>query len=187
MAANLAVDLLRDLGLLNWPTLLVGWKRRQVSRADLIDFAVAWLLKHPDEEDSRIVEMASGEQLDDAELTVLLSDYVETVSRACEEGEYSAHLDRWRLAEVWILASGELDVETKLDRLEQLYADYDYPEDMARCSRYYVDPSQEQDGWAIGDSCQSPLDAMGTLLIELCTRFGVRDRLPQDFLAGLKR
>lgn len=187
MAANLSVDLLRDLGLLNWSTLLVGWERRLVSRADLIGFAVAWLLKHPAEEDSRIVEMASGENLDDAELTALLSDYVETASGACEEEGYSSPLDRWRLAEVWILASSELGAETKLDRLEQLYADYDYPEDMARCSRYYVDPSQEQDGWAIGDSCQSPLDAMGTLLLELCTRFGVSDQAPQDFLASLKK
>ena len=183
----MAVDLLRDLGLLNWPTLFVGWKRRLVSRADLVDFAVAWLLEHPNEDDARIVEMASGGHLDDAELTVLLGEYVEMTTSAYGEGEYSSYLDRWRLAEVWILAMSELDEETKLDRLEQLYADYDYPEDMARCSRYYVDSMQEQNGWAVGDLLQSPLDAMGDLLVELCTRFGVRDRLPQEVLVGLKK
>jgi len=178
MATWQAIDVLRQLNQLDWHTLLVGWWRRWVKRIDIIDFAVSWLLQHPNEEDSRILQLADGESLEDAELEATLADYVEAVSGALPSDRSSIEVDKWRLAHLRLLVDSTLDSEAKLNRLEELYAEFDYPEDMAACSRYYISPSQQQRGWAVGDQCPSPLDAMRVVLRELSEELGVAKALP---------
>ncbi len=179
MAARRAIDILRQLGQLDWRVLLVGWRRGWATRGDIIAFAVAWLLQHSDDEDSRIAELAGGESLEDAELEAILGSYAAAGNGSLPEDRRSAEVDKWRLAHLRLLADGALDPEAKLARLEELYAEFDYPEDMAACSRYYLSPSQRQHGWAVGDQCPSPLDAMEAVLSELEERLEVMGRPTQ--------
>jgi len=179
MAVRKAIDVLRQLGQLDWRALLVGRWRCWVTPTDVIDFAVAWLLEHPDEKDSRVVQLADGESLEDAELEATLADFVKAVSGSVPSDRNSVEVDKWRVAHLRLLADSTLDPEAKLTRLEELYAEFDYPKDMAACSRYYILPSQKQHGWAVGDQCPSPLDAMDTVLRDLSEKLGLMDMPPQ--------
>ena len=178
MAAGKAIDVLRQLGQLDWRTLYLGWRRCWATRSDLIDVAVRWLDEHPDENDIRVTQLAGGESLEDAELEAILTSYVAALTGSLPSDGNSAELDKWRLALLRVLAEGPLDPEAKLARLEELYAEFDYPEDMAACSRYYVSPSQQENGWAIGDQCPSPLAAMEAVLNQLSEKLGVVDMRP---------
>lgn len=175
MATWSAIDVLRQLSQLDWRALLVGWWRGWATRADIIDFAVAWLLEHPDERDSRVVQLASGEDLEDAELEAALAGYVAAVSGSLPSDRDSIDVDKWRLAHLRLLVNSALDPEAKLDRLEELYAEFDYPKDMAACSRYYISPAQQEHGWAVGDQCSSPLDALEAVLGKLSEKLGVHE------------
>lgn len=173
MSDHKAIDVLRQLGQLDWRTLFLGWRRRWATRSDVIDVALGWLEENPDEKDSRIARLAGGESLEDAELEAALASYVAAHSGPLPSDRDSVELDKWRLAHLRLLADSALDPEAKLARLEELYAEFDYPEDMAACSRYYTSSSQQEHGWAVGDQCSSPLEAMEAVLEELSEKLGV--------------
>ena len=167
MATQRAINILQQHGQLDWSVLLVGWRRGWATRADIIAFAVAWLIQHPDDENSCIVDLAGGESLKNAELEALLENHVAAVNGSLPDDRRSPEVDKWRLAHLKLIADGAIDPETKLVRLEELYAEFDYPEDMAACSRYHLSPSQRQHGWVVGDHAPSPLDAMEAVIREL--------------------
>jgi len=76
--------------------------------------------------------IAGGEYLSDEELLGLLLQQIERPVGASD-------LDKWRLAFLsCIEASNDTDDE-KISRLQEVYADFDYPEDMASCSIYSQD------------------------------------------------
>lgn len=158
---------MKHLSLIDWPSLLIGWNRGWVSRDIVIDFAVDWLVTHPAETDDRVALMAGGELIDDAELKQLLVDVVRSSGFARSESD---SVDRWRLAHLWALSQSKIDDNSRLDKLEELYADFGYPEDMAACSRYYVAP----DGvGALQTNSErlSPLGAMQKVIRDLRSRF----------------
>jgi len=118
---------LLNLELLCWSTILLGMKKGWASRKDAIDFAVSLLVNG--NEDERVAIIAGGESLEDDELLKLILNQIEQTDRA-------ADLDKWRLAHLVDIAESGSDEQTKLDRLQEVYANFDYPEDMASCSIY---------------------------------------------------
>ena len=124
------IKVLINLGLLCWPTILLGFGKGWVSRKDAIDYAVDLLIKGNDDEDVSII--AAGETLGDDELLNLISHQV-------EQSDSTNDLDKWRLAHLISIAESNDDEQTKLDRLQEVYADFNYPEDMASCSIYSQD------------------------------------------------
>lgn len=186
MAARKAIDVLRQMDKLDWRTLFVGWRRCWATRADVIDVAVRWLEEHPNEKDYWVAQLAGGESLEEAELEAVLASHVAALSGSLPSDRNSAELDIWRLAHLRLLADSVLDPDAKLARLEELYAEFNYPEDMAACSRYYISPSQQEHGWAVGDQCRSPLDAMEMVLSELSEKLGVVDA-PANGTVNLSR
>ncbi len=181
MATRKAIHVLYQLGQLDWRALLVGLRRCWVTPTDVADFAVAWLLKHPDEKDFRVVQLAGGESLGKTEVEAILADFVKAVSGPVPSDRNSIEVDKWRVAHLHLLANSALDPEAKLTRLEELYEEFNYPEDMAACSRYYISPSQKQHGWAVGDQCPSPLDAMEAVLRDLSERLGPAGKVPGEW------
>lgn len=156
-----------ELSLLDWATLLTGWDRRWLSREDVSKYAVDWLVSRPDETDDRVALLAGAESLDEEEIRDLLH---RLVGDDAPSGAEAASVDKWRLAHLVELAERETDDESRLDALEMLYADFNYPEDMAACSRYYVEPNARESS-EVGAQLTSPLDGMRHLIDTLKSRF----------------
>lgn len=124
------IKILISLGLLRWSTILLGMGKGWLTRKDIIDYAVDLLVNGNDDDGVAII--AAGENLADSELLNLISNQV-------EHSDTDNELDKWRLAHLISIAESKEDEQTKLDRLQEVYANFDYPEDMSSCSIYSQD------------------------------------------------
>jgi hypothetical protein len=165
ISASIA-EIMRALGLLSWGSLWVGSERGWANRHDLIGYAVQWLVDHPNETDQSVLLIAGGENYDDARLRQLLSDYLERNGLLSPETA-ALELDKWRLARLLDLDKTDLEPEEKLERLQEIYAEFGFPNDMAACSRYFFSSEERASGIRVGDSSQSPLDAMKEVISHL--------------------
>lgn len=75
----------------------------------------------------------------------------------------------WIYAALAWVSQSEMSAEAKLDVLEEIYAEFEYIDDLRECSRYYV-PEKKPDNPA---SIPSPLDSMEVLLSELRDEFQI--------------
>lgn len=124
------VKKLMDLGLLCWSTIFFGFKKGWVKQKDVIDYAVGLLMAGNDDETTALI--AGGESLNDEELLNLISVQIDN------KDEFAA-LDKWRLADLLCIAESEDSDQEKLDKLQEVYAKFEYPEDMESCSIYSRD------------------------------------------------
>ncbi|EJN27339.1 hypothetical protein PMI36_00611 [Pseudomonas sp. GM79] len=116
-----------SLGLMEWSTILLGFGKGWVGREDIIEYALSQLLNGSESED--VAVLAGGMCLSDEELLGLASKQIKI-------SDDVADMDKWRLAFLLCIdLSGDSD-EHKIDRLQEAYADFGYPEDMALCSIY---------------------------------------------------
>jgi len=97
--------------------------------------------------------LREGEYLTDDELIGLVLNLIKTTDSA-------ADLDKWRLAFLLCIEASDDSDEDKVNKLQEVYADFDYPEDMASCSVYSQDNV-------------SPLVAMSQVVQELRERFSL--------------
>lgn len=142
-------SVLFDLGLICWSTVYLGFRRRWVKRDDVFEYAISLLVNGSECEMVAII--AGGEYLSDEEL-------LELILMQVDKTDCDADIDKWRLAFLlYIETSGGSD-ENKINSLQEVYADFGYPEDMASCSIYSQD-----------DDC--PLVAMNQVIEKLKERF----------------
>jgi len=141
--------ILIGLGLACWSTIFLGYKKGWISRGDIFEYAMNQLLNGCDSE--RVAIIAGGEYLSDEELLDVISKQIEATNCVTE-------MDKWRLAFLLCIDGSKDSNENKIERLQEIYADFDYPEDMASCSVYSQD-------------CVGPLVAMSQVLK------GLRERL----------
>ena len=73
--------------------------------------------------------IAGGEYLSDEELLGL-------IEKKQQGQDAVSDLDKWRLAFFLCIGRSGDSEENKVCRLQEVYADFDYPEDMALCSVY---------------------------------------------------
>ncbi|RON50088.1 DUF2247 family protein [Pseudomonas frederiksbergensis] len=140
------------LGLACWSTIFLGFRKSWIRREDIFEYAINQLLDGCESE--RVAIIAGGEYLSDEEL-------LEVISKQMEMTNCVADMDKWRLAFLLCLDASNDSDENKINRLQEIYADFDYPEDMASCSIY------SQDGI-------DPLVAMNQIVKRLKERFLLR-------------
>lgn len=143
------LGVLISLGLACWSTIFLGFRKRWIGRKDIFEFAMNQLLNGCESECVAII--AGGEYLNDEEL-------LEVVSKQMEMTNLLAEVEKWRLAFLLCIDTSNDSDESKINRLQEVYADFDYPEDMASCSIY------SQDG-------VDPLVAMSRVVEKLRERF----------------
>ncbi len=124
---------LKELDLLCWSTLLVGQQKGWVTKADIGDYATKLLSDGLDNDDGNIAVLAGADSYDDSEVKELMLQVV--------NGSYSEvdALEKWRLATLLALSKSSLSEEEKIDKLQEIYSEFDYPEDMSSCSIYSQD------------------------------------------------
>lgn len=126
------VEALKELNLVCWPSLFVGLQRGWAAKSDIADYAVNLLSTDLDNGNENIAILAGADSLDDSEVNDLLL-------QVGEEMEPPEAIEKWRLATLTALSESALSEEEKIDKLQELYAEFDYPEDMASCSIYSQD------------------------------------------------
>jgi hypothetical protein len=143
---------LANRGALTWAALLAGIERGWVTQDDVARAAVDWLSKHPEANDKPIILLAACERDDARDVR----SWLEEANEAAGHEAGLEPLERWRWAFLADLAdNNHIDDDAKLQRLQELYAEFGYPEDMAECSVYVNEP-----GLALGDIVKCPLEAM---------------------------
>ena len=137
------------MNLICWPVLVVGWRKGWVTKLDIADYAASLLSTDSDKEneDEDVILLASANFLQDEEVEELL------IKVAGSYAEKEA-LGKWRLMHLVSLSSSSLSDQEKIDKLQILYADFDYPEDMKSCSIY----SQDE---------VDPLEALSKVILKL--------------------
>ena len=146
------LGVLISLGLACWSTIFFGFRKNWIRREDIFDYAINQLLEGC--KSVRVAIIAGGEYLSDEEL-------LELISKQMEMTNCVADTDKWRLAFLLCLDASNDSYENKINSLQEIYADFDYPEDMASCSIY------SQDGI-------DPLVGMSQVVKRLKERFLVR-------------
>lgn len=146
------LNVLINLGLACWSTIFLGFRKRWIRRDDVFEYAISQLLNGCESE--RVAIIAGGEYLSDEELLAIISEQMEMM-------DCVADMDKWRLAFLLCIDASDDSDENKINRLQEIYADFDYPEDMASCSIY------SQDGVC-------PLVAMNQVVKRLRERFLLR-------------
>jgi hypothetical protein len=146
------LGVLISLGLACWSTIFLGLRNRWIRQEDIFEYAINQLLDGCESE--CVVIIARSEYLSDEEL-------LELISKQMEMTDCVADTDKWRLAFLLCLDALNDSDENKINRLQEIYADFDYPEDMASCSIY----SQDDVG---------PLVAMNRVVERLKERFLLR-------------
>jgi len=124
-----SVEVLNNLNLLCWSLLFMGLRKEWVTKSDIEGYAVSLLSANLDGGDEKIAELASAESLGDDDVRELLFQ----LGRADEQPD---NVEKWRLALLISLSESVLSEEEKVDRLQELYAEFGYPEDMSACSIY---------------------------------------------------
>lgn len=154
------VRVLLQQGFLNWSALLVGWNHKWVSKEDVVQIAVNWLNAHPEQDDESVVALAESENSSEAAISEWLRQAAlqQEGFDISDDTQYHRQLERWRYAHLVSLQEADLPATEKIDRLQRVYADFGYPQDMAGCSKYGPGPD--------------PLEAMNKVIERLRTTNG---------------
>ena len=141
--------------LIGWPTLAVGLDKGWLTKDALSDYALTRLCDGGDDND--IALLAGSTDLSDEEVSGLLATLCQKEGVDLKNEQPQA-LEKWRLVMLSSLQRSALSAEDKLEQLQELYAAFGYPADMASCSIY------AQDGI-------DPLNALQNVISDLEQRF----------------
>ena len=124
---------LKKLNLISWPVLLCGFRKGWVTKSDIADYATQHLANYPDQDDHSIILLASANFWDNAEVNELLLQAINNPAWHQEA------LNKWKLAKLLALSNSKLSNQEKIDKLQEVYAELDYPKEMVSCSIYSQD------------------------------------------------
>lgn len=135
------IKVLTRLGLLSWNTLILGWKNSWVSKHDIIQYAASMLSNENSLGNKKIALIAGSDCLEEEEFANLLSELL-----VDDRDDRDDELNKWRLAHLICINESSMTEQSKIDELQEVYAKFDYPEDMISCSIYAqdeIDPLME--------------------------------------------
>lgn len=159
-----AFDVMKQVNLLGWHTLLVGLERGWCTKANLIAYAETCLIQAEDEIDGDVVAIASGEGVSEGELISIGLHFLDAHGQPMSKEEKIESVEKWRFAHLaWLLRCRASD-EEKISTLQELYAQFGFPDDMAGCSIY-------------SSNCIDPLVAAEQVVESLSHKLGL---LPSD-------
>lgn len=116
----------------DWRTIYVGFKLDIIKHSDIVNYAVEFLTNYPDISNPDIVELAwGGDNIDYESLLVHILKETHINDLNLDADVWRIEKRKWRFG---ILAYLKLehqdDPEGLLNKITEVYADFDYPEDM---------------------------------------------------------
>lgn len=137
-----ALDFLKAKGILFWDDLLIGFKNWWCEKDSFIEYATNLLMKSNEPVDANLACIAAGEFYSDQEIVDMAIKLLGLHGSALPDDRASKALEKWRFAHVASLLGEDITDEEKIDELQEIYAMFGFPDDMADCSIY----NQEQIG-----------------------------------------
>ena len=150
-------------GLLDWPTALVGLRRGWMTPTDVSELAVVRIVEASGEIDSDVAELTSAAGL----ALVDVEHHLVSLVERCPVVEEETAVRRWLLATLIDVDGAGLDEDATLARLQEVYAEFGFPEELRYVSPYNL----TFDEWAcepqVGSAASSPLEWFRRSVLEL--------------------
>lgn len=138
-------ELLSEFRLNSLPVLLYGWGKGWLPKQSIVQWAIEQLEELSKSErtvDSSVelslARLAGGEVENKRLIEQVVNAYVKMSERSIAYSEEN-FLDIWRLVQILSLLQSSDTKESKVCKLQELYAEYGYPSDMSSISIYTND------------------------------------------------
>lgn len=122
----------------DWRTLYVGLKLDIIKYSDIVNYAVEFLTKHPDISNQNIVQLAwGGDEIDYESLLVniLKESHINNLNLDANVWQFEKR--KWRFVILaYLKMNHQNDFEGLLNKVAEVYADFNYPEDMDNFINY---------------------------------------------------
>ncbi|MBG9812055.1 hypothetical protein ABD68_10630 [Bacillus endophyticus] len=116
----------------DWRTLYVGLELNLIKYSDITNYAVEFLTNHPEIENQNVIQLAWGE--DDIDYKSLLVNILKELhinDLNLEADVWQFEKRKWRFGILaYLKIKHQDDFEELLNRIAEVYADFNYPEDM---------------------------------------------------------
>ena len=155
------LDAVRQLGTLDWRTLLAGHDQGLIGDKDVVDEAVQVLATSSGEAPAALINLAGADGEPHERIRALLAELAATENL---DAAWRAR-DRWRLAMLSFIRDHEPDHDVLLREVAEVYAIFDYPPDMQGAIYYMPVPSTRP--VRLGDKLPSPVEALDALIRSL--------------------
>lgn len=158
MNRRVALGVLRELGLLDWWTVLVGLCRGWLDPRQAVEYASEHLDDGAAGSEDLILRLAVEHAHNGAAVKSLVAEIATRASHSrdpidpdtlaavedvtCTTGNVRRAFDAWRLAFLEAVSRGDGPCEDMLDRLEEAWAEFGYPADMEMMSQYFSTPDE---------------------------------------------
>ena len=155
---------LKTEGLVNWSSLLHGWTNHWIDCRDIADYAQKQLAEKSDSPDW-LVDLANAEHQSKTSLESLLSKAI------LAEPPPTSGVDAWKLAALLVIRDEPVKDQDKIDMLEELFAEFGYPDDLRRISKYGPSTYSVEKGLASSDDALiDPLAEMSRIIGSLSSK-----------------
>lgn len=138
----LVFDVMKKLKLLDWYTLLVGLERGWCKKENLISYGEECINQKADNEeiDNNLITIISEKSLSSDDLVAIVLKFLTAQKKPMQQDENFKAIEKWRLAHLYLLLQEEnYSDQKKIDVLQELYAQFGFPDDMTACSIYSKD------------------------------------------------
>lgn len=116
----------------DWRTLYVGLELNLIEYSDIVNYAVEFLVNHPEISNQNIIQLAWGvDDLDYEDLLVdiLKESHINDLNLDADVWQFEKR--KWRFGILaYLKMKHQDDYEGLLNKVAEVYADFNYPEDM---------------------------------------------------------
>ncbi len=127
------IEILHKKNILDWMTLLLGLQKGWVNNFDISNYAIEILSGDIDGLDENIAMLAEARKMHKIDIQELILE-ISSLNIANVNPNI-----KWRYALLLSLDQSNISEKAKINKLQELYADFEYPEDMESCSIYSQD------------------------------------------------
>jgi len=150
-----------EAGLLDWPTAVIGFRQQWMSAEDVQAFAVNRILEEL-EPASEVVDLTSS-QLGESDI----SEHLDVLAQASPQADERVLVRRWLFASLVVLDQSSADEDATMERLQEIYAEFGYPEELRYVSPYNFIAAGQDESLTVGDPISSPLECFRAALNQL--------------------
>ncbi|WFE14107.1 DUF2247 family protein [Bacillus atrophaeus] len=130
---NVYVDVFNQFKIkYDWKTLYVGLTLDLIKYGDITNYAVEFLTRHPETNNQNIIQLAWGDKDFDYEsllLNILKESNIDDLN--LDVDSWQVEKRKWRFGVlVYFKKMYQEDFEELLNQIAEVYADFNYPEDM---------------------------------------------------------
>ena len=155
MSAVIRYNILKRESLLSWSFIRWALEGKKIPFDSVIDFAITKMEEPIDENIAVLAGLSESE-----------SDLLQSLVEKLAEAE-SVRLpeETWLFAALVEIFEASVSEQEKIDRLQEVYSEFNYSERLEKCSIYYTRP--EQGKVNVGDILDDPLTEMERVIEQL--------------------